>query len=130
MSIPVPGSSDPSAFQDDDSSIAPSTSEDGTSPSSTYNKKDVPQPSRVSRFMGKVDRITSGVSRLGTAVATTWNPNHRHDEEWEKEIDRKIEDIRNGHRFRSFAPEREGNMVKWHIDGHGGLRARRRDDGS
>lgn len=126
MSIPVPGSSDPSAFQDDDSSIAPSTSEAGTSPSSTYNKKDVPQPSRVSRFMGKVDRITSGVSRLGTAVATTWNPNHRHDEEWEKEIDRKIEDIRNGHRFRSFAPEREGNMVKWHIDGHGGLRAAKR----
>ncbi|EJT48644.1 hypothetical protein A1Q1_02371 [Trichosporon asahii var. asahii CBS 2479] len=117
MSVPVPKSSDPSAFQDDDSSIAPSTStETGTSP--TYNKKDVPQPSRVSRFMGKVDRITSGVSRLGTAVATTWNPNHRHDEEWEKEIDRKIEDIRNGHRFRSFAPEREGNMVKWQIDGH------------
>lgn len=122
MSVPVPKSSDPSAFQDDDSSIAPSTStETGTSP--TYNKKDVPQPSRVSRFMGKVDRITSGVSRLGTAVATTWNPNHRHDEEWEKEIDRKIEDIRNGHRFRSFAPEREGNMVKWHIDGHGGFRS-------
>lgn len=75
--------------------------------------------------MGKVDRITSGVSRLGTAVATTWNPNHRHDEEWEKEIDRRIEDIRDGHRFRSFAPEREGNMVKWHIDGHGGCRANR-----
>lgn len=120
MSVPVPNSSDPEAFRDDDSSIAPSGSGSiDPSTTATYNKKDVPQPGFASRFLGKVDKITSGVSRLGTAVATTWNPNHRHDEEWEKEIDRKIEDIRNSHRFRSFAPERADNMVKWHIDGHG-----------
>lgn len=66
-----------------------------------------------------VDHVQSGISRLGVSVATTWNPNHRHDEAWEKEIDAKLEAIRDSHRFRSFAPDRPGNLVKWHIDGHG-----------
>ncbi|WOO77674.1 Phospholipase D1 [Vanrija pseudolonga] len=65
-----------------------------------------------------VDHVQSGISRLGVSVATTWNPNHRHDEEWEKEIDAKLEATRDSHRFRSFAPDRPGNLVKWHIDGH------------
>jgi hypothetical protein len=39
----------------------------------------------------------------------------RHDEEWEQEIDRKTEAIRDQHRFRSFAPERDGNIVKWWV---------------
>jgi phospholipase D1/2 len=56
---------------------------------------------------------------LGVAVKTTLNPNHRHDEEHEKAVDAKIEKIRDGHRFRSFAGERDGNTVKWHVDGHG-----------
>lgn len=45
------------------------------------------------------------------------NPNHRHDEEHEQATDRKREEIRDGNRWRSFAPEREGNLVKWYVDG-------------
>lgn len=69
----------------------------------------------------KVDHLQSDISRLGVAVSTTWNPNHRHDDPWEKEVDDKLLAIRDGHRFRSFAPERTDNVVKWHIDGHGKL---------
>lgn len=71
-------------------------------------------------FREKMDKLSSGLSRVGVAISTTWNPNHRHDEEWEQEIDKKLMDIRESHRFTSFAPEREGNLVKWAIDGHGG----------
>lgn len=77
------------------------------------------QRSKLKDFRAKMDKVQSGISRLGTAVATTWNPNHRHDEEHEKELDAKLEAIRDSHRFRSFAPDRPGNIVKWHIDGHG-----------
>lgn len=45
------------------------------------------------------------------------NTNHRHDEEHEQATDRKREQIRSGHRFNSFAPEREGNLIKWYVDG-------------
>ncbi len=36
------------------------------------------------------------------------NPNERHDEEDEIDRDRQLMEIRKGHRFTSFAPEREG----------------------
>jgi phospholipase D1/2 len=75
----------------------------------------------LSKLSSKMDKLQSGLSRLGVAVSTTLNPNHRHDEEWEQEVDAKMEAIRDGHRFRSFAGEREGNCVKWHVDGHGKL---------
>ena len=45
------------------------------------------------------------------------NPNHRHDEEHEKATDAKRTKIGEGHRFQSFAPERDGNKIKWYIDG-------------
>lgn len=45
------------------------------------------------------------------------NQNHRHDEEHEQEIDAKRTKIGEGHRFQSYAPEREGNKIKWYIDG-------------
>ena len=61
-----------------------------------------------SKILSKVDLLASDISRLGVSVRTTLNPNHRHDEEWEKEVDAKIEAIRDGHRFRSFAGERDG----------------------
>ncbi|KAK4685290.1 phospholipase D1/2, partial [Tremellales sp. Uapishka_1] len=77
-----------------------------------------PSSSVFGKFRTKVDHLASDVARLGTAVSTTLNPNHRHDEKWEKEIDAKMEAIRDGHRFRSFAGERDGNIVKWHVDGH------------
>lgn len=45
------------------------------------------------------------------------NPNHRHDEEHEKATDAKRTQVAEGHRFQSFAPERDGNKIKWYIDG-------------
>lgn len=45
------------------------------------------------------------------------NPNHRHDEEHEQKTDEKRSRICENHRFNSFAPERDGNLVKWYVDG-------------
>ncbi|KAF2402034.1 putative phospholipase PldA [Trichodelitschia bisporula] len=45
------------------------------------------------------------------------NPNHRHDEEHEKATDEKRSRISESHRFESFAPERDGNNIKWYVDG-------------
>jgi phospholipase D1/2 len=45
------------------------------------------------------------------------NTNHRHDEEHEQRTDAKRTKIAEGHRFQSFAPERDGNRIKWYIDG-------------
>ncbi|KAH8146704.1 uncharacterized protein LAJ45_09387 [Morchella importuna] len=45
------------------------------------------------------------------------NPNHRHDEPHEQRVDEKRDSIRESHRFTSFADIREGNNVKWYIDG-------------
>jgi phospholipase D1/2 len=67
-----------------------------------------PTSKTFSKLASKFDSLSSDLSKLGVAVKTTLNPNHRHDEEWEKEVDSKIEKIRDGHRFRSFAGEREG----------------------
>ena len=75
-----------------------------------------------SKFRSRIDHLASDVSRLGVAVTTTFNPNHRHDEAWEQAVDAKLQAIRDGHRFRSFAGERDGNVVKWHVDGHGQCR--------
>ena len=72
-----------------------------------------------SKFRAKLDHLSSDLSRLKTAVTTTLNPNHRHDEKWEQEVDAKMEALRDSHRFRSFSGERDGNIVKWHVDGHG-----------
>lgn len=93
-------------------------------PQADTGKAPHPSSHPFSHFRSKVDKISSGISRLGVAVSTTLNPNHRHDEEWEKEVDAKMEAIRDGHRFRSFAGEREGNLVKFHVDGHGELHVR------
>jgi phospholipase D1/2 len=78
-----------------------------------------PTSGTLSKLRSKVDHLSSNLSRVGIAVTTTLNPNHRHDEEWEREVDAKMEAIRDAHRFRSFAQERQGNVVKWHVDGHG-----------
>ncbi|KAK0746778.1 hypothetical protein B0T18DRAFT_429677 [Schizothecium vesticola] len=49
--------------------------------------------------------------------ANLFNPQHRHDEEHEKACDAKRTKISQSNRFGSFFPEREGNMVKWYVDG-------------
>ena len=46
-----------------------------------------------------------------------FNSNHRHDEEHEQLTDKKRTLIGEGHRFQSFAPERDGNKIKWYVDG-------------
>jgi len=70
-------------------------------------------------FMTDAIKKTAKVVEHGrNTLIGGFNPNRRHDEEHEKEQDAKREAIRDGHRFRSFAPERTNNTVKWHIDGH------------
>ncbi|KAI1266981.1 phospholipase D/nuclease [Xylariaceae sp. FL1019] len=49
--------------------------------------------------------------------ANLFNPQHRHDEEHEKACDEKRSKIQGEHRFNSFFPERDGNMIKWYVDG-------------
>ncbi|OTA04507.1 phospholipase D [Trichoderma parareesei] len=46
-----------------------------------------------------------------------FNREHRHDEEHERRCDRKRTKICASHRFKSYFPEREGNLVKWYVDG-------------
>jgi phospholipase D1/2 len=46
-----------------------------------------------------------------------FNSNHRHDEEHEQKTDEKRSKVAENHRFNSFAPERDGNLIKWYIDG-------------
>ncbi|KAI1809658.1 phospholipase D/nuclease [Poronia punctata] len=46
-----------------------------------------------------------------------FNPQHRHDEEHEKACDEKRSAIADQHRFKSYFPERDGNLVKWYVDG-------------
>ena len=53
------------------------------------------------------------VGKLGNLV----NRNHRHDEKHEKITDEKRSRVAESHRFASFAPEREGNNIKWYVDG-------------
>ncbi|KOS21411.1 Phospholipase D1 [Escovopsis weberi] len=45
------------------------------------------------------------------------NRNHRHDEEHEKRCDEKRTKICDSHRFESYFPERDGNQIKWYVDG-------------
>ena len=46
-----------------------------------------------------------------------FNPQHRHDEEHEKACDEKRTKICESHRFKSYFPERDGNLIKWYVDG-------------
>jgi len=50
-------------------------------------------------------------------LKNVFNPNHRHDEPHEKEIDAWREEVANSHRYNSFAPVTIGNDVKWYVDG-------------
>ncbi|KAL2130596.1 hypothetical protein VTI74DRAFT_6195 [Chaetomium olivicolor] len=50
-------------------------------------------------------------------LANLFNPQHRHDEAHEKACDEKRSKIAESHRFQSYFPERDGNMLKWYVDG-------------
>ncbi|KAI5861564.1 phospholipase D/nuclease [Durotheca rogersii] len=49
--------------------------------------------------------------------ANIFNPEHRHDEEHEKACDEKRNNISERHRFNSYFPEHDGNLIKWYVDG-------------
>lgn len=54
--------------------------------------------------------------RIGK-MENLFNHNHRHDEAHEQATDAKRTKIAEGHRFQSFFPERDGNLIKWYVDG-------------
>ncbi|GAA6031278.1 hypothetical protein NBRC10512_003294 [Rhodotorula toruloides] len=72
----------------------------------------------VHKLADKVDKLAVRADRLKESVAYAVNPNHRHDEEHEKAEDEMRRRICESHRFGSFAGVREGNAVKWYLNGH------------
>lgn len=56
-------------------------------------------------------RLADGVSH------SKFNPQHRHDEAHEQACDDKRTRIGDEHRFSSYFPERDGNLIKWYVDG-------------
>ncbi|KAJ9118196.1 hypothetical protein QFC22_004100 [Naganishia vaughanmartiniae] len=74
------------------------------------------RPGHVS-LRGQIGHLRDKLEDVAISVYTTYNSRHRHDEAHEQELDAKLEAIRDQHRFRSFAPVRSGNVVKFHIDG-------------
>jgi phospholipase D1/2 len=46
-----------------------------------------------------------------------FNRDHRHDEEHEVRCDEKRTKMCDSNRFGSYFPERDGNLVKWYVDG-------------
>ncbi|RDB28300.1 Phospholipase D1 [Hypsizygus marmoreus] len=67
------------------------------------------------KLSAKVDK---GLGHARNELIGRFNPNRRHDEPHEVEQDKIRAEINAAHRFESFAEERSGNSVKWHIDGH------------
>ncbi|KAF7358545.1 Phospholipase [Mycena venus] len=65
-----------------------------------------------------VEKVPEGLQHARDEAIGLWNPNRRHDDPEEKRADEIRAEINAGHRFNSFATERAGNFVKWHIDGH------------
>jgi phospholipase D1/2 len=50
-------------------------------------------------------------------LGNLFNANHRHDEEHEQRCDEKRTKICQSNRFESYFPERDGNLIKWYVDG-------------
>lgn len=72
----------------------------------------------VEKLSGFFKKLPTDLSRARKAVQNAYNPNHRHDEAWEIANDEARAKICESHRFQSFAGEREGNDVKFYVDGH------------
>jgi phospholipase D1/2 len=72
----------------------------------------------MSFFKTLIEKVPEGIKHARDEAIGRLNPNRRHDEPHEIEHDKVREEIREGHRFKSFATERSDNFVKWHIDGH------------
>ncbi|KAL2206587.1 putative phospholipase PldA [Sarocladium strictum] len=50
-------------------------------------------------------------------LGNLFNSNHRHDEEHEQRCDEKRSAVCDSNRFQSYFPVRDGNHVKWYVDG-------------
>ncbi|KAF4587527.1 Phospholipase D [Ophiocordyceps camponoti-floridani] len=50
-------------------------------------------------------------------LGNLFNRDHRHDEDHEQRCDEKRSKTCETHRYESFFPERDGNLVKWYVDG-------------
>ncbi|GAA5922074.1 uncharacterized protein JCM15063_003177 [Sporobolomyces koalae] len=79
----------------------------------------------MSRFKDKLNKLTESMDKLPgrldrfkESVAYAVNPDHRHDESHEKEIDNALAAIRDEHPYNSFAGPRDGNLVKFYDCGH------------
>ncbi|KIM30587.1 hypothetical protein M408DRAFT_7620 [Serendipita vermifera MAFF 305830] len=72
----------------------------------------------MSSFFSMIgERTSKGFTGAINEIKGVVNKNHRHDEEHEAEADAVRTAINESHRFKSFADVREGNFVKWHVDG-------------
>lgn len=71
------------------------------------------QKMEESKLMMKASHLKHKIGKFENIV----NPNHRHDEAHEQATDKKRTAICDGHRFKSFFPERDSNKIKWYVDG-------------
>lgn len=62
------------------------------------------------------EKVKKAVDDVGTKMkaASTGQPTHSHTHQTEECSDN---DSHHMHRYQSFAPQREGNEVKWFVDG-------------
>jgi len=72
--------------------------------------------SKHPRLFAVVAKLVHAKNSWGK-LANIFNPNHRHDEAHEQAVDRRRAEAADAHRYRSFAPETDGNDVKWYVDG-------------
>lgn len=77
---------------------------------------DLEQKMKDSRLHDMKVKATHLKHKIGK-FENLFNSNHRHDEEHEQKTDAKRTNISEAHRFKSFAPERDGNLIKWYVDG-------------
>jgi len=87
--------------------------EDGDSHSFLHGLKEKLQGTKLHDAKISLHHKRNQIGKLGNL----FNTNHRHDEEHEQRCDEKRSKICESHRFESYFPEREGNLIKWYVDG-------------
>ncbi|KAG9256481.1 putative phospholipase PldA [Emericellopsis atlantica] len=87
--------------------------EDGDSHSFLHDLKEKLQGTKLHDAKISLHHKRNQIGKLGNL----FNANHRHDEEHEQRCDEKRSKICESHRFDSYFPEREGNLIKWYVDG-------------
>ncbi|KAI6781430.1 Phospholipase D1-like protein [Emericellopsis cladophorae] len=87
--------------------------EDGESHSFLHGLKEKLQGTKLHEAKISLHHKRNQIGKL----ANLFNANHRHDEEHEQRCDEKRSEICESHRFESYFPEREGNLIKWYVDG-------------